>query len=77
MSSPYTANDTVEAFNGERGTVKSRYITAIKKNHPLHGYRKPDGSIFFSHNEIKYSGRDTLFYDGHPGYDFTTIDQNP
>ncbi len=77
MSSPYTADSIVEAFNGEKGTVKSRYVTTVKKGHPLHGYRKPDGSVFFSNNEIKYSGYDTLFYDGHPGYDFRTRDQNP
>jgi outer membrane protein assembly factor BamB len=71
MTRPYSSNDTVKAFNGEEGTV--RVGSPQYKN--LYGYKKPDGTIFFSNHEIEYSGADTLFYDGHPGYDFRTIDQ--
>ncbi len=67
MSAPYTKNDTIVGYNGERG--EKRYGWDGDVSHP--GLMNSDSTSFFINGH--YGGAGTpqyLNYDGHPGYDY-------
>ena len=74
MSSSYCPYNGVIAYTDERGTVSGSYVASIKdcnndgSKDPLYGFKKLDGSPFRINGYYAYT--DTLYYDGHPGYDY-------
>ncbi len=73
----YTADGIVVAYTGERGERTSKqsdqdYVTTINGNR-LSGYRGTVPSFKINGN---YSGGEFLYYDGHPGFDYRTKDND-
>lgn len=74
MTKSYCSDNKVVAYNGETGSVIGSYVVSasdcngdsIKER--LYGYKKPDGSRFILNGNYAYT--DTLYYDGHPGFDY-------
>ena len=76
----YCANDEVMPYTAEKASIRSDLIdtfgceaTPGKKN-DLYGFKAPRGSRSSFQVNGNYSGLGTLYYDGHPGYDFNTTD---
>jgi len=77
MSSSYTADNIVVAYTGEKGESRYGfdYVTTFN-GIALYGFKNSSGSNFTINGN--YTGGDSasyLYYDGHPGYDYRTIDQ--
>ena len=78
ISTPYTKNGVVLAFNGEEGDVNNGcwcYSTNSACNSSNYtscavaGFKNSNGTSFFPNGEINYADI-YLYYDGHPGYDY-------
>ncbi len=84
MNETYTADYRVVAYTGEEGLLpegekvssseNASYVTVVKEDE-LYGFSNEDGDKFQINGH--YSGGEFLYYDGHPGYDYRTNDQNP
>jgi hypothetical protein len=77
MTTPYTKDGVVLAFNGERGDVNkgcwcyTRNSVCNSRNYKrcaVVGFMKDGGGDFLS--DILNYNDNYLYYDGHPGYDF-------
>lgn len=79
MSSPYTSDQIVVAYNGEKGEAKNGadYVTTIINGQQLYGFKNSAGTNFIINGNYSGGGAPSyLYYDGHPGIDFKTTDQN-
>jgi hypothetical protein len=54
-------------LTGERGDVKDQYVTTIITD-PLYGFKNTKGTTFMLNGDYNDN---RLFYDGHPGYDYS------
>ncbi|GEM_PF-5136872 len=78
MTSPYSADNIVVAYTGEKGQSQygQDYVTTISGN-ALYGFKNSSGSNFSVNANYTGGGKPNfLYYDGHPGYDYRTIDQS-
>jgi len=79
MISPYAADGIVIAYTGEEGRSQygQDYVITIGEN-ALYGFKNSTGTDFSINGSYSGGGSpDFLYYDGHPGYDYRTIDQSP
>ncbi len=78
MTKPYSANQIVVAYTGEKGKAiyGKDYVITINGN-ALYGFKNSDSSNFNINGHYSGGGSPSyLYYDGHPGYDYKTIDQS-
>ena len=68
MVGPDKPGTSVQAYNGEIGTVRGKHVTGDPPNE-RYGYTNPDIPEF-SLPHGNYTGGATLYYEGHTGYDF-------
>lgn len=84
MESPYTADFKIVPYTGEgawlpenedpQTSENASYVITIN-DIDLYGFRDLNDRRFQINGH--YSGDNFLYYDGHPGYDYKTIDQHP
>lgn len=82
MTSSYTADNTVVAYTGEKGERQfgARFVTTFN-GVDLYGFKNSAGSNFVVNGNYTGGGTSSsgdyayLYYDGHPGFDYRTIDQ--
>jgi uncharacterized repeat protein (TIGR01451 family) len=81
MDTSYTPNNTVIAYTGEKG--ESIYGSDCPIPNPngganLCGFKNSLGTNFIVNGHYSGGGAPNyLYYDGHPAYDYSTIDQSP
>jgi murein DD-endopeptidase MepM/ murein hydrolase activator NlpD len=78
MTAPYTADQVVIAYTGETGRSQygQDYVTTIN-GQALYGFKNSTASNFTANGHYSGGGSPSyLYYDGHPGIDFKTKDQN-
>jgi PKD repeat protein len=68
MTSQYTPDNVVVAYTGEKG--EEAFGSSPVPGTTLSGFKKAGGGDFTVNRN--YSGGEFLFYDGHPGFDFST-----
>jgi murein DD-endopeptidase MepM/ murein hydrolase activator NlpD len=81
MGTAYCANDTVTAYDGEQGwTGYGRadpvFYACNGKRNPLFSFAQNGHQPFSINGQYVGEGGIYLNYDGHPGFDFRTTDQN-
>lgn len=86
MTKSFCPDNVIKSYTGETGTIKNYNWVfpyendcngdGYKETVYLYGFKKEGGGLF-EINGCDYSGGDTLYYDGHPGYDYETKDQDP
>jgi murein DD-endopeptidase MepM/ murein hydrolase activator NlpD len=76
MSSSYTASGGVTSYTGEAGNVRPSFVTTVNSV-DLYGFGSDVAPSFMVNGNYSGGGDKTrLFYDGHPGYDYSTASQN-
>jgi murein DD-endopeptidase MepM/ murein hydrolase activator NlpD len=77
MALQYCPDNSVVSYTGEVGRREfgASSFSVYFGCDVLQGFRNSLGSIFILNGH--YSGAEYLFYDGHPGYDYKTTDQDP
>ena len=79
VTSPYTIDGVVIAFTGEKGETRfgQSYVTTLN-GIDLYGFKQSSGANFTVNGNYTGGGEaNFLFYEGHPGIDFRTTDQDP
>ena len=79
MPQQYHPDDVVSAFTGEEGRREFGVSTfSVDFGHGmLQGFKNSDGADFSVNGQYSGGGEpEFLFYDGHPGYDYRTTDQD-
>ncbi len=78
MINPYSPNNTVVAYTGEKGSSTYGYSCTIPYGAGyLCGYKNSLKTNFIINGHYSGGGAPNyLYYDGHPGIDFKTIDQS-
>ena len=80
MTTTYCPDDRVVAYTGEEGrsTFGSDLVGNITGCGNLSGFRNALGTLFNVKGQYIGGGLPQfLYYDGHPGYDYRTVDQCP
>jgi hypothetical protein len=80
MTTTYCADDRVVAYTGEEGqkTFGSDRIGNVTGCGDLFGLKNAAGTSFSLKGQYTGGGSPQfLYYDGHPGYDYRTVDQCP
>jgi hypothetical protein len=84
MAASYCADQAMTAYTGEEGFrlfgsdfVASYTCLITGMKNPLYGFRNGSGKAFVVNGHYAGGGHENfLYYEGHPGYDYRTTDQN-